>query len=356
MSDDIKVLIVDDSAFMRNTIGKIVDNAPGLTVSGKAMNGVFALKKIQRERPDVIVLDLEMPEMNGIEFLKERKRLGITTPVVILSSIAEKGAKITMEALSLGAADFVQKPSGSVSSDLTSVAGQLVQMLRAYGGGLTRRRAVKLITPKVERRKTAAGIRDETTKKIDVVAIGISTGGPNALRQLFSEIGKDFPVPILVVQHMPSGFTREFAESLDKLCPLHVKEAEEGDVIKPGRVFVAPGGYHMTVHGRRLATTVKLSKDEAVNGHRPSADVLFSSLGNAFGNRILAVIMTGMGRDGAKGTEEIYQSGGIVIAQDNESSVVYGMPKVVYENGVVDTVVSLPDMAKTIESMVMNHQ
>ncbi len=355
MNGDIKVLIVDDSAFMRNTIGKIIEGSPGLSIAGKAMNGVFALKKIQSHSPDVIVLDLEMPEMNGIEFLKERKRRGIGIPVVILSSIAEKGARITMEALSLGASDFVQKPSGSTSVDLSSVAAQLVEMLRAYGGG----RGRKEVAPRpsvVKKTKPIINERREITKKIDLVAIGISTGGPNALRLLFSQIRPDFPVPILVVQHMPAGFTLEFAASLARLCPLSVKEAEEGDVVKPGRVFIAPGGYHMTVAGRRLATTIKLSQSEAVNGHRPSVDVLFHSLGAVFGNRILAVIMTGMGRDGANGAAEIYNSGGITIAQDSESSVVYGMPKVAFENGVVDSVVSLENMAGTIQSLVMNRR
>ena len=353
MSGDIKVLIVDDSAFMRNTVGKIVEGAPGLSVAGKAMNGVFALKKIQSQSPDVIVLDLEMPEMNGIEFLKERRRRGIKIPVVILSSLAEKGARITMEALSLGASDFVQKPSGSTSADISSVADQLVQLLRAYGGSSFGRKTISPISLKSDNRKPVVSQRREITGTIDLVAIGISTGGPNALRQLFSEIRGDFPVPILVVQHMPAGFTLEFAASLDKLCPLSVKEAEEGDVLRPGRVFVAPGGYHMTVEGRRLATTINLSRGEPVNGHRPSVDVLFHSFRAVFGNKVLAVIMTGMGRDGVKGMKEIYNSGGITIAQDSESSVVYGMPKVAFENGVVDSLVSLDDMAGTINSLVM---
>jgi two-component system, chemotaxis family, protein-glutamate methylesterase/glutaminase len=356
MSGDIKVLIVDDSAFMRNTIGKIIEAAPGLSIASKAMNGVFALKKIKTHPPDVIVLDLEMPEMNGIEFLKERKRRGIGIPVVILSSIAEKGARITMEALSLGASDFVQKPSGSTSADLNLVADQLVHLLRAYGGSSHGGKTGAPIRVKPEKRMPIVSRRRDITKTIDVVAIGISTGGPNALRQLFSEIRSDFPVPILVVQHMPAGFTLEFASSLDRLCPLSVKEAEEGDVLKPGRVFVAPGGYHMSVAGRRLATTIKLSRGEPVNGHRPSVDVLFNSFGAAFGNRVLAVIMTGMGRDGVKGMGEIYNSGGITIAQDSESSVVYGMPKVAFENSVVDSVVSLDDMAGTLNSLVMKRR
>ncbi len=354
MSGDIKVLIVDDSAFMRSTVGKIIESSPGLSISGKAMNGVFALKKIQSEPPDVIILDLEMPEMNGIEFLKERRRRGIEIPVIILSSLAEKGARITMEALSLGASDFVQKPSGPTSADLSSVADQLVQLVHAYGGHSPGGSATRQIPSDSRNRKPLTVKRREITKMIDLVAIGISTGGPNALRQLFTEIRSDFSVPVLVVQHMPVGFTLEFAESLNRICPLNVKEAEDGDILKPGRVFIAPGGYHMTVEGRRLATTIKLSQGEPVNGHRPSVDVLFHSLGAVFENRVLAVIMTGMGRDGVKGMQQIYNSGGITIAQDSESSVVYGMPKVALENGVVDSVVSLNDMAGTINSLVMD--
>ena len=356
MSGDIRVLIVDDSAFMRSTIGRIIENAPGLAIAGKAMNGAFALKKIETELPDIIVLDLEMPEMNGIEFLKERRRRGIGIPVIILSSLAERGARITMEALALGATDFVQKPSGSTSADLSTVADQLVGLLHAYGDRSKDKKAPRPTPAVYKNSRPPDSQRRDITERIDLVAIGISTGGPNALRKLFSEIRSDFPVPILVVQHMPAGFTHEFAESLDRLCPLKVKEAEDGDVVRPGRVFIAPGGYHMTVVGRRLATTIKLIQSEPVNGHRPSADVLFRSLEAAFGNRILGVLMTGMGRDGAKGIGDIYNSGGMTIAQDSESSVVYGMPKVALENGVVDSVVSLDDMAAAISSVVMSRR
>ena len=358
MNDQTSVLIVDDSAFMRSIVGRIVEAADGLTVAGKAMNGIFALKKIESLKPDVIVLDLEMPEMNGIEFLKERKRLGIDIPVVILSSIARKGARITMEALSLGASDFVLKPSESGKGDMSLVADQLTQQLKAYGSrhrsgkpnrateaagsGRSAGAAAAAITPRMR----------QPADRIDVVAIGISTGGPNALRHVFSEIDPDLPVPVLVVQHMPAGFTHEFAASLDRLSPLSIKEAEEGDVLGPGRVFVAPGGYHMEVSKRRLADTVQLSENEPVNGHRPSADVLFSSVSKAFTNRVLGIVMTGMGRDGAKGLGEIYRAGGTTVAQDSESSVVYGMPRVAFEEGVVDSVVSLDNMAETINRLV----
>jgi two-component system, chemotaxis family, protein-glutamate methylesterase/glutaminase len=359
MNDQASVLIVDDSAFMRSIVGKIVEAADGLTVAGKAMNGVFALKKIASLKPDVIVLDLEMPEMNGIEFLKERKRLGIDIPVVILSSLARKGARITMEALSLGASDFVLKPSEPSGSEMSLVADQLTQRLKAYGG---RHRSGQLKSSSSPldmgsasngAAATIAPRRRQLGDKVEAVALGISTGGPNALRHVFSEIDPDLPVPVLVVQHMPAGFTLEFAASLDRLSPLSVKEAEEGDVLKPGRIFIAPGGHHMAVTKRRLANTIRLSEDDPVNGHRPSADVLFSSMCAAYNNRVLGIIMTGMGRDGAKGLGEIYRAGGTTVAQDSESSVVYGMPRVAFENGVVDSVVSLDNMAETINRLVL---
>ena len=357
MSTDIGVLIVDDSAFMRNMVGKIINGTDGLTVKGKAMNGVFGLEKTKSLQPDVIVLDLEMPEMNGIEFLKERRRLGITVPVIILSSLARKGARITMEAMSLGASDFVLKPSGSNSSELSTVADQLVQLIKAYGARHTKHR---LDTPRgaesrgANQDRLVARQRREITKLIDIVVIGISTGGPSALRQVFSDLDPSLPVPIMVVQHMPAGFTYEFAASLDKISPLSVREAQEGDMLKPGRIFIAPGDYHMTAEKRRLANVVHLNQDDPVNGHRPSADMLFSSVAKPFENRILGIIMTGMGRDGAAGIGEIYHAGGITIAQDSASSVVYGMPRVAFENGVIDSVVPLQDIAATINRLVLS--
>lgn len=350
MSDELKVLIVDDSAFMRSVVGKIVDGADGLKVAGKAMNGQFALRKIETLSPEVIVLDLEMPEMNGIEFLKERLRRNIEIPVVILSSLAKKGARITMEALSLGASDFVPKPSDPGSANMSEVADQLCEQLRAYG---SRYRFGGKVAGGPKRRisRPQTGSKRTVTDKISAVAIGISTGGPNALRRVFKTIDPALPVPVLVVQHMPAGFTHEFAASLDRICPLTVKEAEEGDVLKPGRVFIAPGGYHMKVKKERLATVIRLNEEEPVNGHRPSADVLFRSMVEAYGKKTLGIIMTGMGKDGAKGLGDIYNTGGITVAQDSESSVVYGMPRIAFENGVVDSVVSLNHMADEINRL-----
>ena len=388
----ISVLIVDDSALMRNLIGKIVESCPGLVIAGKAMNGVFALQKLPRLDPDIIVLDLEMPEMNGIEFLKERKRHGIETPVVILSSLARKGAEVTMEALALGASDFILKPSGAISEDIHTVGEQLTEMLLAYGRQYRRTRGRRpegvprqgtvvqprgfmperpqAVPPVSGRDRSGADLPVEPRVRfpfdlhsrserpriepvrapgpVDIVAVGISTGGPNALRVVFSCLAPDLDVPIVVVQHMPPGFTEEFAKSLDRICPLEVKEGSDGDILKPGRILIAPGDRHVEIEKRPLATILRLSDAPPVNGHRPSADVLFASVARHYGNRSLTVIMTGMGRDGAQEIGSVYREGGMTFAQDEQTSVVFGMPKVAIESGYIHRVVPLQEMSEAI--------
>jgi len=379
--DDIKVLIVDDSALMRSLIGKIVDGAPGLTVADKAMNGRFALQKLERVQPDIIVLDLEMPEMNGIEFLRERKRLKIDIPVIILSSIAKEGARVTMDCLELGASDFVTKPSGSESANLATVASQLVEFLQAYGrqyqlkkqaaSGSSKAPSASSVphyahtTPlqTTTQLHTTVGTGSAFTTpaqpegkptqvrqpgKLEIIAIGISTGGPNALREVFAELDPKLPQPIVVVQHMPPGFTYEFANSLNKICPLEVKEAQEGDLVKPGRILIAQGGKHLLVEKKPLGVIAHISDAPPQSGHRPSADVLFASVAEQFQNRALGIIMTGMGKDGAASLTRLYQEGSRTIGQDEASAIVYGMPRVAYEMGGVMEQVSLSNMASVI--------
>ena len=368
--DDIRVLIVDDSALMRSLIGKIVENTPGLAVADKAMNGKFALQKLERVKPDIIVLDLEMPEMNGVEFLRERKRLNIDIPVIVLSSIAKEGARVTMECLELGASDFVTKPSGSESANLASVANQLVEFLQAYGkryqlkkhAGVAKPITASSIQPHtppirqerpivpVQEAKPASGKVTQMQKpgNIEIIAIGISTGGPNALREVFAELDPDLPQPIVVVQHMPPGFTHEFANSLNKICPLEVKEAQEGDLVKKGRILIAQGGKHLIVEKKPLSSIAHISDAAPQSGHKPSADVLFSSIAEQFHNHALGIIMTGMGKDGAASITRLYQEGSRTIGQDEASAVVYGMPRVAYEMGGIMEQVSLKNMAAAI--------
>jgi len=371
VADEIQVLIVDDSALMRNLIGRMVEDTPGLAIAEKAMNGAFALQKIPRVNPDVICLDLEMPEMNGIEFLKKRKELGIKIPVVILSSIAAKGAQVTMEALSLGASDFVQKPSGAISEDIHIVRDTLVGMLLGYGGSFRKSQGKKVLTPSEYQPKTQAEKvsdiavhfklatappvtpsqpppRVRNPAKTEIIAIGISTGGPDALRVVFSKLDSDLKVPIVVVQHMPAGFTNEFAKSLDRICPLDVKEAEDGDTIQPGRILIAQGNKHLEVERKGTNIIASLSDAPLISGHRPSADVLFASVARTYQNHALGVIMTGMGRDGARHLGTIYKEGGMTLGQDESSAVVYGMPRVAYEMGHVMEQIPLQNMARRI--------
>ncbi len=373
--DDIKVLIVDDSSMMRNLIGKIVESTEGLTVADKAMNGRFALQKLERVDPDVIVLDIEMPEMNGLEFLKETKSRGIKIPTIVLSSLATEGARVTMDCLDMGAVDFITKPSGQVN--LNDVAQQLSSMLLVYGRKYRMRKATSSSSSASSSstsrempsfsstRPTVAstfGTKIEAQKptpvrtpsNIQIIAIGISTGGPNALRQVFAGLDENLGQPIVVVQHMPAGFTEEFAKSLNKICPLEVKEAAEGDVIKKGRILIAPGGKHLTVEKRSLATIAHITDAPPKNGHKPSVGVLFESVIKEYQNHALGIIMTGMGKDGAEALRDMYVEGSRTLGQDEASSVVYGMPRVAWELGGVMKQVSLDDMANTINTYSKN--
>ncbi len=399
--EDISVLICDDSALMRNLISRVIDNTPGLTVVGKAMNGQFLIDKIPLVKPDVIVLDIEMPVMNGVEFLKYRKQNHIDVPVIILSSIAEKGAAVTIQCLELGASDFITKPNGSVSADINSVADHLVELIASYGGQYARKngksvrgddyfthvtseRAVaRRLTEAMGEQKASEFLATESKApvvkkeivdfkpvapkepsvitplrqgaKIDIIAIGISTGGPNALREVFKMIDPHLKQPILVVQHMPVGFTKEFAASLNKICALEVKEAEDGDIIEGGHVYIAPGNYHILVEQSGLKNVIRLSQESQRNGHRPSADVLFESVAKIYQNHALGVIMTGMGKDGAVELAEMRKQGAWTLGQDEKSSIVYGMPRVAYELGAVQKQVSLSDMADEISKLAREH-
>lgn len=402
--DDISVLVCDDSALMRNLIARIIENTQGLCVCARAMNGQIALEKIKEAKPDVIVLDIEMPVMNGIEFLKERKRLNIDIPVIVLSSVATEGASVTMEALELGASDFLTKPNGSISADLSCVADRLVELLSSYGfpyaimhsknvyepdffvRQIKLREAERFVleqkrekiehlyeknvekiadtivpvqkafkwTP-VENKEPAVITPLRSPGKIEVIAIGVSTGGPNALREVFKLIDPHLKQPILVVQHMPAGFTTEFAASLDKISPLSVSEAKDGQPIESGHVYIAPGDYHIYVEKKSAQTVIRLSQESQRNGHRPSVDVLFESVAAVYKNNALGVIMTGMGKDGAAQLAQMRLEGAWTLGQDKETAIVYGMPRAAYELGAVQKQVPLRQMADEISSLAREH-
>ncbi|MBB5226088.1 chemotaxis response regulator protein-glutamate methylesterase [Treponema ruminis] len=396
--EDISVAICDDSALMRNLISRVIDETEGLTVAGKAMNGKFLVDKLALFKPDVIVLDIEMPEMTGVEFLRWRKQNKVDIPVIILSSIAEKGAAVTIECLELGAADFITKPNGSISADISSVSDRLIELISSYGGSYARRHGKQVRTSEffsnlgsdrlVERKlatamgkekaqeflssskdkasqNAASAFASSTTPKapaviealrkpgkIEVIAIGISTGGPNALRDVFKMIDPHLKQPVLVVQHMPAGFTKEFANSLNKICALNVKEAEDNEPIEGGTIYIAPGNYHIYVEQTNFGKKMlRLSQEPQRNGHRPSADVLFESVAKVYQNHALGVIMTGMGKDGAVELAEMRKQGAWTLGQDEATAIVYGMPKVAYELGGVQKQVPLDKMADEISKL-----
>ncbi|MBQ9630304.1 MAG: chemotaxis response regulator protein-glutamate methylesterase [Treponema sp.] len=392
--DDISVLICDDSALMRNLISRIINETDGLKVLATAINGQFALDKIELLKPDVVVLDIEMPGMNGIEFLKERQKRKWDVPVIILSSIATQGAAVTMKCLELGACDFITKPGGAISMDLSSVTEQLIELISSYGGAYARIQGKDVASPeffaqqiklkaaelfvakkkgidasRLQQGKLSPSLWSQSTSKkpavitplrggerIEIIAIGISTGGPNALRDVFKMLDKNIKQPILVVQHMPAGFTLEFANSLNAICPLTVTEAKDGELLEKKHVYIAPGNYHIYVEKKLNGTFIRLSQDAPRNGHRPSADFLFKSVAENYQNHALGVIMTGMGRDGATELAEMRRQGAWTLGQDEKSSIVYGMPRVAWEMGAVQKQVPLEEMAKEISELARTYE
>jgi len=343
MSAPVRVLVVDDSALMRKLIPQLLAAEPAIEVVGTAMDGRFALKKIEELRPQVVTLDLEMPGLNGIDTLKEITRRW-RLPVIVVSSHSTAGAAVTLKALALGAFDFVAKPR-DVSSRMTEIGAELIGKIRA--AAQTRQVRVQSLPEASPAPKPAA---ERPLVPTRVVAIGISTGGPQALHYLFSQLPADFPGSILVVQHMPDGFTEMFAKRLDETSPIRVKEAQSGDLLLAGRALIAPGNRHLRVKRLPLGTVAVLGDDEPVHGHRPSVDVLFQSVANEFGPQTIAVQMTGMGEDGAAGLGAVRGAGGLTIAQGEQSCVVFGMPKAAIDRGYAARVVeldALPTMLQT---------
>jgi two-component system, chemotaxis family, protein-glutamate methylesterase/glutaminase len=343
MSTPVRVLVVDDSALMRKLIPQILEKDNSIEVVGTAMDGNFALKKIEDLRPQVITLDLEMPGLNGIDTLKAIMRKH-HLPVIVVSSHTTSGASVTLQALALGAFDFVAKPQ-DVSAHMPDIASELIAKIKAAAQSKGRIQPVFESTQRAE--KPGSAPTDPPTR---VVAIGISTGGPNALQYLLSQLPGDFPATIVIVQHMPAGFTDMFARRLDELCAIRVKEAVSGDLLLTGRALVCPGDRHLKVKKLPLGEVAVLSDEARVNGHRPSVDILFRSLAAEFGARGIAVLMTGMGEDGAAGMGAVHSAGGMTIAQSEESCVVFGMPKAAIERGFATRIVALDALANTLQA------
>jgi two-component system chemotaxis response regulator CheB len=337
MSETIRVLVVDDSALMRKLIPAILARDPMIQVVGTAMDGAFALKKIEELRPDVVTLDLEMPRMDGMETLRMIMR-GAPVPVVMFSTHSKEGAYATFKALALGAVDFVAKPKEASTGHLEGIATQLIEKIKAAKRVVGKRLPFPAVAETVHPVKKSARVALPPNR---VIALGVSTGGPNALQYVLSQIPPDFSGSLVIVQHMPEGFTEMFARRLDECCAIEVQEAKSGDLLLAGRALICPGNRHMMVRRMPGGDMVVLSDSQPVNGHRPSVDVLFHSVSQEFGPMAVGVLMTGMGEDGADGLGAIKAAGGITLAQSEDSCVVSGMPRAAIVKGYVNHIVPL---------------
>jgi len=344
----VRVLVVDDSALMRKLIPQMLEADDSIEVVGTAMDGSFCLKKIEDLRPGVVTLDLEMPGMNGIDTLKEIMRRH-PLPVIVFSSHSTEGASVTMKALGLGAFDFVPKPKDA-TAHMTETARELIAKVKAAAECGWKPHLLAGMPAKAEKLPAAS------TAPCKVIGIGVSTGGPQALEYMLAQLPGDFPGAITIVQHMPEGFTDMFARRLDEICALRVKEAQSGDVLQAGRVLICPGSRHMRVKHLPLGEVAVLSDEERVNGHRPSADVLLRSVAEEYKMNAVGVLMTGMGDDGAEGLGAIKRAGGMTLAQNEESCVVFGMPKAAIERGYALRVVGLDGMAATLQAVCGRNQ
>jgi len=353
MSKQIRVLVVDDSALVRKITTDILESDPQIKVIGTANNGKTAIYKNEELDPDVITMDIEMPILDGLSALKAIIETR-PKPVIMMSVLTQHGADATFKALDLGAVDFIPKPSSMLSLSVDEIGDLLITKVKSVAGITVAKREqkkeaeiMKTVGPQLED-VVKNRVFGKESKSQKVVGIGTSTGGPSALLQVFKAFPENFPAPVLVVQHMPEGFTRAFSDRLNSSSYLNVKEAEDGDRALPGCGFIAPGHSHLLLEKSRNDLIVRVVKGEKVSGHRPSIDVLFNSLAETVGRETVAVIMTGMGKDGADGIGYIRKSGGYTIAQNEETSVVFGMNRVAVEKGGIKEVVPLSDITKKI--------
>ena len=342
----IRVVVVDDSAFSRRTITKMLEGIKGIEVVGFATNGEEGIQKVIALKPDLITLDLEMPKMDGFTLLRILTTR-FSVPVIVISALS--GADKVFKALELGALDFVAKPSSSASTDLLLIRDDLQQkVLQIVNHKPKDIRRFSQQPPEESRITVPLQREDHSAAAIDIVAIGSSTGGPPALQSIFSSFEHKFPFAIVVSQHMPAGFTRAFADRLNRSSSFDVKEAEDGDAVSPGRILIAPGGMNMIFEVCGGQVTARIVAPTASDRYIPSVDVMLESCAGIYRKRLIAVILTGMGNDGSKGVRVVHEQGGYVIAESEETSVVYGMPREAVATGIVDRVVPLHRVSREI--------
>lgn len=359
-----KVLVVDDTIVYRKIVGDVLKAIPGVEVVGTANNGKIALSKIKTLKPDLVTLDIEMPEMSGIEVLQELQQHPSPPGVIMLSTLTREGSEMTIKALELGAFDFVPKPDAGTMADNLLKVKQAIEPIvsalkRQQSTRLTLRPGIAPMKRAEPRQPTPPATKVQPPRiktKSEIVGIGISTGGPNALTRMIPMLPGNFKAPILIVQHMPPMFTASLANSLNNKSPLTVKEAEDGDLIIPGLVLIAPGGRQMKIVAGQdgLSRKIKITDDPPENSCKPSVDYLFRSIAQHYVGRATGVIMTGMGSDGSKGLAQMKKNGSHVIAQDEASCTVFGMPKAPIESGIVDVIAPLDKIADEIVKAVIS--
>lgn len=340
----IKVIVADDSALMRKLISDMLNSDENIEVIKTAYNGRDLINKIQQEKPDVITLDIEMPIMGGIETLKEMKNMNKLIPTIVISGVSHRNTTLTMDCLHYGAFDFIAKPESGMSSKIIDIRNQLIEKVKLAVSKSLSSDENKVIANKVIVDKEM-NKRIDTNVKVQAVVIGASTGGPKALYKVITKFPKNMGVPIFVVQHMPVGFTKAFAQRLNDNSNIRVKEAEDNESYMSNVVYIAPGGYHMEVEKNGK---ISLNKEPPIWGVRPAVDKLFISASKVFGSHIVSAVLTGMGRDGAEGTKIIKENGGITLSESESTCVIYGMPKAAYETGKVDIVAPIDNIANEI--------
>jgi two-component system, chemotaxis family, protein-glutamate methylesterase/glutaminase len=347
----IRILVVDDSVVIRRMVTDALAADPALEVAGSAANGRIALSKIPQVNPDLITLDIEMPEMDGLEALRELRKTYTKLPVIMFSTLTERGASATLDALALGANDYVTKPSnvGSATAALERIREQLIPKIKAHCPLIS----PSGLKPAAALPKSPAAPRAKLDTRgpgapVEIVAIGVSTGGPNALAEVIPQLPASLPVPVVIVQHMPPIFTKLLAERLSSKSQIRVEEGQPGQTLEPGRAWVAPGDFHMAVERGKAGVHLITHRQPPENSCRPAVDVLFRSVAEVYGPRALGVVMTGMGQDGLRGSERIREAGGQVLAQDEATSVVWGMPGFVAQAGLAEKVLPLNQIASEI--------
>jgi two-component system, chemotaxis family, protein-glutamate methylesterase/glutaminase len=342
----VRVLVIDDSVVVRKMLAEALRSSPEVQVVGTASSGAIGLAKIPQLSPDLVTLDIEMPRMNGIQTLTEIRKLYPKLPVLMLSTLTEWGAAVTLEALSLGASDYMTKPGNhkSLASAMAQLRGELISKIVSLADRSRHGLALQAISP---------AKRNSGGEQVRILAIGASTGGPNALAEVVSHLPADFPVPVVVVQHMPPLFTRLLAERLNSHSRLPVLEAEAGRTLKPGQIWIARGDHHMTVGRKGSGAVLHLNQEPPEHSCRPAVDVLFRSVTEVYGHGVLGVVLTGMGSDGARGAAHIREAGGAILVQDEASSVVWGMPRAVVKAGAADKICPLNEISLEVVRRVM---